>query len=82
MIYAIHPIIIEVVEKLTLKILGNNTIFALVAYIVAPITTLTLIYAISTILEKYMPSVYQVISGGRKTQVGLKRKLNSDIDIK
>ncbi len=66
-IYACHVIPVSIVMKILAKIsirLGGSTICA-IAYLITPWVTLLIIYFIAKILNKFLPSLYKVLSGGR-----------------
>lgn len=64
-IYASHIIIVTSIGKILLKIFGNSIGAVLVAYLLAPIATLIIVYILYKILSTKMPTVYRVLSGNR-----------------
>ena len=65
MIYALHPFLLESLERVILRIFGRSPAMALLDYVAAPCIILGLIYLIVTVLRKFLPGFYRVISGGR-----------------
>ncbi len=65
-IYAMHAIILKVTSNLILKLLGKQSIFALLNYIIAPIITLIIIYMLTVRIKKHFPTTYGVINGSRE----------------
>lgn len=64
-IYVSHVIIVTSVGKILLKILGHSVLAVLVAYLIAPIITLIIIYILYRILSTKMPTIYKILSGNR-----------------
>lgn len=67
LIYAIHPIVLESIEKVFFRILPKSSTGALIDYIVAPILSLILIWIITKIWHIVLPRSYRICSGGRST---------------
>lgn len=64
-IYCMHDMILEVYEKIFLKLFGISAVCALLDYILMPLlTTLTLI-GIAVVMRKYLPKCWNVLTGGR-----------------
>lgn len=65
MIYALHPFVLEAVEKCFYVLFPHRGIWMLVDYIVAPIICLLIIFVVCLLWKKVLPSVYKVFNGGR-----------------
>lgn len=65
MIYAMHPFILEVVEKLIYLFLPHNVVCMIVDYLIAPIIALGIVYAVCMVLRKTWPWAYKWLNGGR-----------------
>lgn len=65
MIYAIHPILLEIIEKIVYLIFPHSPTFALIDYIFAPVITIAIIISICFLLKKYVNGLYRVVSGSR-----------------
>ena len=65
MIYALHPLILEIVEKIIYLLFPHTALWMLVDYIVAPVICLALVYGVCILWKKILPSVYKVFNGGR-----------------
>ena len=63
-IYCIHSAILEAVEKVILVIGGKSVVWCLLDYIIAPIITVVIIFAVAKILQRF-PKVWQLLNGGR-----------------
>ena len=64
LIYCMHPLILEVVQKLVYKLLGQSQVIAFFDYIFSPIVTLCIIYVVIKLLKK-IPLIYSLACGGR-----------------
>ena len=65
LIYAIHPLLLECIEKLIYKVFPKSTIGAIIDYCFAPIITLLLIFVITKIWSRLFPKIFKICSGGR-----------------
>ncbi len=68
-IYCLHSLILETTQKVFYIVGGNNLIVATLDYIISPIFTLSVIYIIALLLNKFAPSVFKIVSGGRTLSV-------------
>lgn len=66
MIYSIHPIVLEAIEKIVFIVCPHNDLWALIGYIVAPIVSVVIIVGICVLLKKILPSLYMLLNGNRK----------------
>lgn len=64
LIYCMHPLILEIVQKIVYKTLGHTQVIAMVDYIFSPIVTISVIYIVIKILKK-VPVIYGLACGGR-----------------
>lgn len=64
-IYCLHDMILEIYEKIILKLFGTSPIMALTDYIVAPILTVLTIVGIAAWMKHYTPRVWKILTGGR-----------------
>ena len=64
-IYCTHSLILESIQK-TIFLLGNNSfIFAVIDYILSPAVTFCIIIAFALFLNRFLPKVFYILSGGR-----------------
>ena len=63
-VYAAHVLPVTAVGHILAKV-GNGSIFATVAYIITPVIVLVLIYGVAAFFNKYMRTVYMILSGNR-----------------
>ena len=71
-IYLIHEPILTILKKIGLYLLGQSSWSIGVIYILAPILTIFIAYAIGRGMNKYIPKIFSLITGGRT-----KRDLNT-----
>lgn len=64
-IYAAHPFILEVIEKVIMKILGTDVLAMCIDYILAPIITFFIIVIVFSIIKKRINIVYKLLNGNR-----------------
>lgn len=79
MIYAMHSLILESVEKIIYLLLPHTPLFAGIDYFLAPVITLLIICTVCMVMNRYVPSLYGILSGNRrmKSNVEITReKLN------
>lgn len=62
-LYVTHSMILEPIEKLLYIFCGDNSFWALIDYIFAPIATIVFVIIIAKIFEKY--KIYKFVNGGR-----------------
>lgn len=65
MIYSVHPLLLEIIEKVIYLVFPHNDLWMMVDYVVAPIVCLGLIVVICLLWKKLLPGVYKVFNGGR-----------------
>jgi hypothetical protein len=63
--YVAHDLLLEMLEKVVLLIWGKRTIFALLDYIFAPIIVFILLVAIAAFMRRFIPKIWNVITGER-----------------
>ena len=64
-LYCIHPLMLEILNKLFSFVIPSNSNFILVDYFISPIVCVVIIIFISSFLKKKLPKTYSVIFGGR-----------------
>lgn len=63
--YCAHDMVLEAVEKIILIAGGKSIFMAWIDYIGAPVITLAILITATWALEKWMPAIWRVLSGGR-----------------
>lgn len=66
MIYSMHSIILECVEKIIYIVFPHNALWATIDYFTAPVITLTIIVGLCTAMRKICPRLYEILNGNRK----------------
>ncbi len=66
MIYSMHLIILECVEKIIFIIFPHNALWAMVNYFIAPVITLMIIVVLCAAMKKVCPRFYAILNGNRK----------------
>lgn len=64
-IYSLHPIIVDTIKKGWSALLPDNDVMALMNYFGTTALSILLCYALARFLIRFMPMVYDVLSGGR-----------------
>ena len=64
-IFIFHELNLTILRKITTKVVPQTTFFALILYFIIPAIIIGFCILLSRLLEKYMPKVYSLISGGR-----------------
>lgn len=64
-IYCMHDMILEVYEKIFLKLFGVSPVYALLDYILMPLLTILTLVGIAAVMRKYLPKCWNVLTGGR-----------------
>lgn len=64
-IYCIHDFILEAIEKVFLVALGDNTLGAILDYLIAPVITLAIVIGLSYFLKRFLPKTWKLLGGGR-----------------
>ena len=65
LIYALHPIILESVEKMIFIFLPHTPIIAIMDYLVAPAITLIIVVLVGKAWKKILPKFYYIMIGQR-----------------
>lgn len=65
MIYALHPLVLETIEKMIYLLCPHTALWMMVDYIVAPVICLVLVCGVCILWKKVLPSVYKAFNGGR-----------------
>ena len=66
MIYSMHPIILEIIEKIIFIVCPHNIFWAATDYVIAPIVSVFIIVALCILMKKICPTVYGLLNGNRK----------------
>lgn len=66
MIYSMHGILLECVEKVIYIAFPHNVLWATIDYFVSPAVTLMIIVVICAAMKKVCPSLYNILNGNRK----------------
>lgn len=66
MIYSMHSIILECVEKIIFIVFPHNALWATIDYFLAPIITLMIVVACCVVMKKICPRLYGILNGNRK----------------
>ncbi len=66
MVYAIHTNIVSIITKLIFLLLPKSEYFAIPNALCTIVITLGMIHLLCYVLEKYLPSLYNIVSGTRK----------------
>lgn len=64
-IYSLHPIIVDTIKKGWSALLPDNDVMALMNYFGTTALSILLCYALARFLIRFMPMVYDALSGGR-----------------
>lgn len=65
MIYAMHPLVLEMVEAGIALLVPYTSLGMLLNYILAPVICLAIVVMVCVVWKKVLPSVYKVFNGGR-----------------
>lgn len=65
MIYALHPLVLEMIEKAMYLALPHNDLFMMASYVAAPTLCVVLITGACLLWKTWLPKVYGVFNGGR-----------------
>lgn len=65
MIYSLHPLILEMVEKTIYRCCPHNDLWMMVDYVLAPIVCVAMIVAVCFLWKKWLPKMYRLFNGGR-----------------
>lgn len=65
MIYSIHPLLLEIIEKMIYLYCPHNDLWMMVDYAVAPVICIALIVGICLLWKKMLPKTYRLLNGGR-----------------
>lgn len=72
-IYSLHPLIVDTIKKAFATLLPDNDIMAFVNYFLTAIGSIALCYVAGKILIRFLPGLYDVLSGGRLKRVEKKQ---------
>lgn len=64
MIYSLHPLLLEFIEKVIYLCFPHSGLWMMVDYIVAPIICVALICGVCFVWKKLLPGVYKCFNGG------------------
>ncbi|MEE1075054.1 MAG: acyltransferase family protein, partial [Acutalibacteraceae bacterium] len=64
-IFALHPFIIEIFQKIIYLIFPHNEVTAICDFVLSPVLTITLCVLFGNIINKICPKFYSLITGGR-----------------
>lgn len=64
-IFAAHPFIIELVQKLFYILLPHNAFFALMDFIFSPLVSIAICVLAGSLINKISPRLYRILTGGR-----------------
>lgn len=65
MIYSIHPLLLEIIEKMIYLYCPHDDLWMMMDYIVAPVVCVLLIVGICLLWKKVLPKTYRLLNGGR-----------------
>lgn len=65
LIFAVHPFLLEVFQKINYIIFPHTPIFAIMDYFVSVIITVILVILLGRFSSKYIPSIYSILLGKR-----------------
>ena len=65
MIYSIHPLLLEMIEKMIYLYCPHTDLWMMIDYVVAPVLCVALIVVICFVWKKLLPAVYRWFNGGR-----------------
>lgn len=65
MIYAMHPLVLEMIEKSIYLLFPHTSLWMLADYILAPVICLVIVVVVCVVWKKVLPSAYKVFNGGR-----------------
>ena len=64
-IYLFHEMGLSIIRKVLTRIFPHTVFFAVFLYFVMPIIIISLCLVISRLMEKFVPKIYRIITGGR-----------------
>ncbi len=64
-IYCLHSLLLETIQKTFYILGGDKFIVSFIDYIVSPILTFGIIYILALFLNKFLPKLFKIVSGGR-----------------
>lgn len=65
MIYALHPLILEAIEKVFYLMCPHTAVWMLMDYILAPVICIIIVCGVCILWKKLLPTVYKLFNGGR-----------------
>lgn len=66
MIYSLHSILLECVEKIIYIVFPHNALWAMIDYFTAPAITFVMIVGLCAAMKKICPHLYEMLNGYRK----------------
>lgn len=66
MLYSLHPLVLEAIEKLIYIFLSHNNVFAVVDYFIAPMITMGMVFGVAILMKKAAPWLYKCLNGQRR----------------
>ena len=65
MIYCIHPLLLEMIEKTIYLCMPHNDLWMVLDYVLAPILCILIITGVCALWKRWLPTVYKIMNGGR-----------------
>ena len=66
LIYIMHELNLRLLQKIVFKLMPGNNVSYAIQYMACPVVIIALIVLFSILLEKKLPALYSLLSGGRK----------------
>lgn len=63
--YVAHDLVLKAISKILLLLFGSAPIWALITYILAPILVFAVLVFIATLLRRFLPHLWSVLTGAR-----------------
>lgn len=76
-IYCLHSLILETIQKTIFIVGGNNMLVAVFDYIVSPTLTFGIICVIALFLNRFLPKIFKIVSGGRTLNTTYENKIQN-----
>lgn len=64
-IFAFHPVLVEIMQKIMRFLLPKSSVFALIEYIIVPIFAIAICLVASAFTQKFAPRLRWILTGGR-----------------
>lgn len=65
MMYCIHPLLLEMIEKTIYLCMPHNNLWMMLDYIFAPVLCILIIIGVCALWKRWLPAVYKLLNGGR-----------------